>query len=744
MLSDALLHRVILYLLVLIGCTLFSSCSLITKTAVNKKIPARSLEAIRIKNLEAQTYQLERLVHADVGIHLASSDLDSVLDVGLQKWFGSGQNFNIPAIERVNLKRHEISFGPQSVRVDALIDVAMTKDQAPGRYVKSSRWRLQILLSPGARDSTLHLTASVLNVKIERLKLRGIFHLLWVVKPVFNSLAVTLRDNINGYLEQHPIIIPLKIEPLPHVKIRDIVSSGQLAVVGEPEIHVNKVLGAVAIRVDATGIDLLAQMVDAKDGDKKFSFNRRYESHSVSEDLRKPLKRELFLKAYHCKKVLDQVGSSQIYFDAASQYASSTSHWVRGKLRKSDIPVFPHQLQLPEIVGKSLNVSGGNRCRDAKERLRQEAPRGDRRQRVNELFDQYYDLFQAKMLTSLDSFHHVGNTEVQLSKQFITSVFNEVFADPNIVFTYQQDFKFEQTPVNIELIDKPNFTCSSVLENCSNRLRNCNNAMRNCGSCSRWNIICKAKKAVCHVGNGIKWAACQVGNGATYAACQVENVGKYAWCSTVFLVEYALHEALKVGTYAGRGDVHIDGKFSLLQAGLDENLKQYRLTTNVIADGDFDVQLLFDGEGLVEWLLCQGINCRLQDGFQVSQVNPIISGAIHVNHVPGSSDQLIFQVPEIQVRLELDNPLIQSFIRQCRGMFVSCKVSRILLFSFALYLIDNPSIRNYLNALWKGKYDHTIEPFDITLDIPPMQLPGGWGVAYASVQKRSVSLLFNP
>jgi hypothetical protein len=731
-------------------CALFTSCSLIVKTAVNKKLPQRSLDQIRARNLEEQTLSMERLVRADVGVHLAATQLDSAIDANCTEWFKGKPNFDVPEIDYVTLKKQEIGYDKQSIKVDLLVDIVFKKDQKPGRFVKSSTWRLQSIISPRAQDSTMIITASVVNVKIEKLKLRGIFQLLWIVKPVFNSLAVTLRDNINGYLEKNPIVIPLKIKPLPAVKIRDIVSSGQLQVVGDPEIRVNKKFGPVAIKVDERGIDMIAQMVDVTEPEPAvFSRPVSETAEESSQVLDKTYRNELALTEYHVKKTLDNMSHAQPYFETESRYSGSTTQWSAGKISKSEIPSFAmesHRLEM--MTGKSISEEKGlfsnPRRKKSRRLLKQEVPKGERRNSFDELFSVYSDLFNSKMIVTLDSFRYDDKTEVQLSKQFITAVFNGVFADPQIAFTYTADFNFNQPPVTIELMDKPKFNCSSVLENCSNRLRNCNSVLSDCGSCSRWNVLCHAKRAACHAYNGVKWGICQVGNGATYAACQVENGAKFAWCSTVFLVKYALYEALKIGTYSASVNAHIDGNFGLVQASLAEKFDSYSLTTNVHGRGNFDARLLFDGAGVTEWFLCQGIDCRLRNSFTISQVNPVISGNLLTNHIPGSSDQLVINVPEIKIALELDNPLITSLLTQCPGMFVSCKVSRILAFSFVLYLIDNPTLRSYLDVLWKGRYNHSIDPFDVKLDIPAMRLPGTWGVAYASVRNRSVSLLFNP
>jgi hypothetical protein len=242
---------------------LLTGCSSLIKTTVNKKFPKRSLEEIRVKNLQDQTATLERLTRADVAVHFSRHHIDSLVHSGITKWFGEGNTFGIEGVKKLSLvSPATITLNKQSVEFAVKMKVEFTKESKPGRYIRTADIILEGLVIPVTNDTTVILTSNILNLRISKLKLRGIFQLLWVIKPIINSFFIEFRENINGYLAKNPIVIPVKIKPLPETDIADIIDSNQLKVEGNTSIKVNKRFGPVSIKIDESGIDLIAEMVD--------------------------------------------------------------------------------------------------------------------------------------------------------------------------------------------------------------------------------------------------------------------------------------------------------------------------------------------------------------------------------------------------------------------------------------------------------------------------------------------------
>jgi hypothetical protein len=728
---------------------LASGCSTLISTAVNKKFPPRSIEAIQVSNLQDQTATLERMTRADVAVHLSSDDVDSVIRTSIHALFQEG---NAPAIEGVKTLRllspATVSLDRQSIRSKARLYLEFESDGKPGKYIRNAEVELEGMVVPVTNDTAVVFTVSMLNFKIKKMKLRGIFQLLWVVRPVFNTFIADFRDNINGHLARNPIIIPIKIKPLPETDLAGLITSDQLTVTGNTIIKVNKKFGPVAIHIDEEGVNILAEMLDANPvvAEQRMRASAVAEEKTPLDAKGKVLRKEVLVRRYHLMKRIQSTQRMQDLHNTASR--AEIPFITADAVPKYQIPTFemgsPNEAdsaiyEAAEVKRKKEKTGWCSpRRKKARKAFRTEvaAPVTD----FSGLFDAYAQMFQERMLVSLDSFSSPAKTEVLIARNFVARTFNEIFLEREIALTYSGTIDQQVAPTTIRLLDKPKFNCSSVLENCSNRLSSCSQS--GCGSCGKWNLLCKAKKVLCEAANAVKWAACQVANGGKYALCQAENAGRFAWCSTVWLVEYLAFEALTIGTYAASFKGEFDGSLVLRNASLGDNIESYALNTAVDVSGSYAASVVFHGSGVTSLFLCQGLNCTLREGFRALVQNPLLTGEITAVIRNNMSDVLVIGIPEIKIGIQMNNPLIAQLLLQCPQIAITCKATRILPFTFVLSLLNNPTIDKYLDVLWKGRYDHIIRPFAVNLELPAMRLPGALGFAHAKIKTRSVSLLF--
>lgn len=767
--------KVQLRLLCFLAPLIFSNCSTLIKSVVNKKLPSSSIEDYKTHAIEKQISNFTQIKRPDFRAHIAEQDLTVNLDSIIQKTFEAKPNFKINFTKSFSLSRKPVINLTQQalyIKIFSEIELKDTVIELNGKkvnlhkHVKKLELSFEGYVSPFTQGNNLVLLPAIENLRIEKIKARC-FSPIWVVKPLFNYIFPIIRENLNTYFIQNPQLfsIPLNVKPIPEKLVSELLTKTKsVTIVQDLLIKVSKKIGPVLFRLSPDGMDLIGEFeadVPVNDSNNLIQARSLVENEltttagALEFKNRKVYKHELRVAQYHTNQDLENAHthfSSSLACSNASIYGASYSY---ASLSKTDVPdlqiIQPFENSASfrnSMLNKVLNNSNKSRPnrKEARALCKQEVPRQDKLVSFNELFNNYSRLFDTLSFSAFDPVENLRRSEISVSKKFVSLLINEIFFNPQLILEFNPDPIDKKAPREpIKIIEKPKFDCASVLTNCGSLMDNCSRHLNNCNfNCKWYKPWCYAAEGACHVSNGVIWSLCQVKNGLVYTGCQVANAAKFSWCTLEFLVSYLAYEALYIGDYQVNAHAELSARFQIDHLAVTEDLSKLDLLSKVTANAKYKIDFDYYSRAL-GWLVCPGgIHCNFDNNAK-AELHDAIQASISAVNRHGLPDSLIITIPQIPIDISTD-PLFLQILSRCPQTFITCPIIILgVTVAELVYLFNSdPKLRNYLNVFWQGTYRHMVDEQKIKLEVPSfnLALPNGIKTATSAIGSKSISYIF--
>lgn len=682
------------------GIILLQSCGIILREKLNNEFPPVSGLERKVEALEKQTESLARMSKPDFGFQINKDVVEQQLNILIRDQLqpdisNLGGELTSLAVDGVALE-----FQKQEIAVKTTITLNFNH-----KKIKLVRATVNGFISPYVYHDTLTFIPVLKELRVQKVKLKGIFKSLNILKPLLNSLLRNYLANLNGQMRFYHI--PLPKDVLPARKVSELLS-------GSPDIHIvndftvdfKREIGPVAILIDNDGLQLIGEMVlpETADGVPAEIF---HENLLTDRDGDLPVANEFAVRR------LQQLETQDSVWLAAKQSLSIYQLETEGE----------KILDIPEI--DSIMIASGPVDFD-------------------KLFERFSYRFNEYWTSSIDSPAEPGATVFSFSKYFISRTVNELLHEPNLVIQYRiPQFSKPIPKQHFEIVKKPSFNCQNVLIGCNTV--NCGNRMRRCRSCDWWDAPCHIGWAACNTANGVIWTACQVENAGRLTACAVENTARFSWCTGVFLAQLAAHHVLNIGDLSG--NIQGSGVVTASLNGLafDGPIDQFSVNLGLQCEGDVAIKLDFTPQGLLTWLTCTfGIHDTFNSHISAVLDTKTITGTLTKDNDADHNARATFKTNALPVHLQITPSPVEQLLSSPQVAF-GCNfvVFGISIYSVVAPLLDFPDWKRNLTLLWEGSYDHTLDPLEFKLVFPEFNLATGSEVKAIKSEWGSHSLNFN-
>lgn len=682
------------------GMILLQSCGIILRGRLNREFPPVSGLERKVEALEKQTESLARMSKPDFGFQINKDVVQQQINSLMREQLQLAPSDLGDELDSIIVDDVTLEFQKQEIAVKTTITLNFNH-----RKIKMVRANVNGFISPYVYHDTLTFIPVLKELRVQKVKLKGIFKSLTILKPLLNGLLRRYLDNVNGQMRFYHI--PLPKDVLPATKVSELLSgSPDITIVNDFTVDFKREIGPVAILIDDDGLQLIGEMVlpASEGGDPA--------------------------KTIHDKLLADRDGDLPVANEFAERrlqlLETQDSVWLA---TKQSLSIYQTETQaekisqVPEIDSAMLGSVPVD---------------------FQKLFERFGYRFNEYWSSSIDAPAGPRATVFSFSKYFISRTVNELLHEPNLVIQYKiPQFNKPIPKQHFEIVKKPSFNCQNVLIGCNTV--NCGNRMRGCGSCDWWDAPCHLGWAACNAANVVIWTACQAENAGRLAACAIENTARFTWCTSVFLAELAAHHALNIGDLSG--NIQGSGLVTASLNGLefDGPIDHFSVNLGLQCEGDVGIKLDFDPQGLLTWLTCTfGIHTTFNSHISAVLDTKTITGTLIKDSDDNHNARATFKTDALPVHLQVTPSPVEQLLSKPEVAFgCSFVVFGVSIYSVAAPLLDFPDWKRNLTLLWEGSYDHTLDPLEFKLVFPEFNLATGPEVKAIKSDWGSHSLNFN-
>lgn len=713
-----------IYFIVILFC--LSSCQLLLRHGTKKDFPYSSLDK-KITAVSQSMSNLTKIEDLDVGLFISQkflySQIKNAVDtINKKNW----SNDYVESVE-IHFDQEGLVMEEESIQLDFITKFNISDKIA---NINTLQTQFSATISISSSNDTIYLYPHFDFYKL----LKGGFDGKKLIKKYRKKketialLFKTFNDELNAQLGVRPISVPLDLGIVSEKAVKDLFSSSpNQTIISDDTLNVDIQLENISVHTENSGLYVMADLRIKKE---EALLNRKNDIKSLEAYAlnRKNTKRASPIYVVSDKEEFNQLSS----YSSSILSSKSLDDYMDPNISSAAI----HYRKPVIFSGYSSSIS--NISMEKTNTLQSTKPMSDgdfedllraiaqhieeerlKKKRLEEVLVEYDKTFDHLWHHHFDSVKD-SKLSVGLQKSFISELFN---------YTMNNDVKFSVLASNqsVSEFNKQNIRVgkATVNDRCSEiKNRHCNKDRchrHSCCSCKWYKPHCCACNALYY---GI-YLGCKIHAEAKYLACKANNYGKYIWCKTKVFGDKLFNELAKVGDVEGKVDAAGTIRIDYNYLRLSPDLTSFYLDSNISGRGRANINLRYDPEGLVGWLLCPGgiprtfnksydiygIKQELDVGGSIEQINASNKASMKIT-TESESIFLIMSPP----------PAVSIFTDPKWTFSCPLAVLGIKMGTFAAALFGNPDLKKQALAGLTGLYDYQVEPMDFEFSIDAVNI----------------------
>lgn len=534
-------------------------------------------------------------------------------------------------------------------------------------------------------------------------------------KDIIFTLFGLFNGHLNKLLGVKPISLPLDISIIEEKPVKELFSSSpNQTIVSDDTLKTNVRLNNISVHTEPSGLYVMADLLigdPAQSGLKKESLTMRVQKENDP----------VFLVSNTSElRQLDRYSQSSFSSKNLGKRVRSINDSDGATYHRPII--YTGSSVRPSSMRTELKADSITDENDWEALLREVTRYIEdqklKKKRLSEVLVSYDSLFKRYWYQNFDSIKG-ESISIYTQKSFVAELFNYSMnrIDFKVIATNRSNTSFSEQNIRVGH--------TTIVDNCATiRDRHCSKDrcyLRSCCSCKWYKPHC----CICNAAMVVPYLGCLTHAEAKYLACKAGNYGDYLWCEAKVLTGKLFNELAKVGDIEGSVNANGTIRIDYNSFYLSPDLTSLYFDSWVSGKGNANIDLTYDPEGLVGYLLCPGpIPRRFNKNFNINAITQEldIKGSIdHENSSTGLKLNITTESENIFL-LITPPPTVSIFTDPIWTFSCPIAVFGITFGNFAAAFFGNDDLKKKALAALTGMYDYQLDPMKFDFPIRPIEV----------------------